>query len=263
MSNVPGSSTGVVPNLINLTIEAVKGWSTGQLNEFLKANLKNIDDHINTVTEIQKVDGDSFLDLTVVDLERWGIPGGPAKKFERLIKEIREKTVAGRVRARSPSLSDEDFDTIKRRKILEEYRTTIARGLEGNSPSVGANPENFFKTQETDPILNGRPLCNTGPPITLYNKVFGKFLDDFSNVNLKIPPDFLSWTEELILAATNYYGDEEERNEKIREKFSEKFGTLLLIEYGKKKQKCKSDGVIVTEVNLMNACLLRDIGREK
>ncbi|PKC57638.1 hypothetical protein RhiirA1_352806 [Rhizophagus irregularis] len=139
--------------------------------------------------------------------------------------------------------------------LITEYHTTVARGLEGNSPSVAANPENFFRTQETDPILNGRPLCNTGPPITLYNKVFSKFLDDFSNVNLKIPSDFLSWTEELILAATNGYGDEEERNEAIRGKFSEKFSTMLLIEYGKKKQKCKSDGMIVTEVNLINAYL--------
>src|SRR4051812_40597219 len=83
--------------------------------------------------------------------------------------------------------------------LITEYRTTVAHGLKGNSPSVGANPENFFRTQETDPILNGQLLCNTGPPITLYNKVFSKFLDDFSNVNLKIPSDFLSWTEELIL----------------------------------------------------------------
>ena len=85
MSNIAGSSTGAVSDL---TIEAVKGWSTGQLNEFLKARLKNFDAHINTITETQQVDGDSFLDSTAVDFERWGILGGPAKKIERLIKEI-------------------------------------------------------------------------------------------------------------------------------------------------------------------------------
>ena len=66
----------------------MKEWDTRQLNEFLKARLKNIDAHINTITEVQQVDGDSFLELTAVDFERWGIPGGPAKKIERLIKEI-------------------------------------------------------------------------------------------------------------------------------------------------------------------------------
>src|SRR6266487_2526117 len=85
MSNVEGSSTGAISNL---TIEVVKEWDTRQLNEFLKARLKNIDAHINTITEVQQVDGDSFLDLTAVDFERWSIPGGPAKKIERLIKEI-------------------------------------------------------------------------------------------------------------------------------------------------------------------------------
>ncbi|PKK72017.1 hypothetical protein RhiirC2_777679 [Rhizophagus irregularis] len=83
MSNVAGSSTGAVSDL---TIEVVKGWSTGRLNEFLKARLKDIDVHIDTIT--QKVDGDSFLELAAVDFERWGVPGGPAKKIERLIKEI-------------------------------------------------------------------------------------------------------------------------------------------------------------------------------
>ncbi|GBC04354.1 hypothetical protein RclHR1_05630011 [Rhizophagus clarus] len=68
MSNVAGSSTGAVSDL---TIEAVKGWSTERLNKFLKARLKNIDVHINTITETQQVDGDSFLDLTAVDFEMW------------------------------------------------------------------------------------------------------------------------------------------------------------------------------------------------
>ncbi|PKC15586.1 hypothetical protein RhiirA5_494443 [Rhizophagus irregularis] len=85
MSNVAGSSTGAVSDL---TIEVVKGWSTGRLNEFLKARLKDIDVHIDTITDTQKVDGDSFLELAAVDFERWGVPGGPAKKIERLIKEI-------------------------------------------------------------------------------------------------------------------------------------------------------------------------------
>ncbi|RGB41798.1 hypothetical protein C1646_684852 [Rhizophagus diaphanus] len=98
MSNVAGSSTGAVSDL---TIEAVKELSTGQLNEFLKARLKDIDVHINTITETQKVDGDSFLELDAVALERWGVPGGPAIKIERLIKEIQEAHQPSRKRPKT------------------------------------------------------------------------------------------------------------------------------------------------------------------
>jgi len=113
-----------------------------------------------------------------------------------------------------------------------EYNDTVSRGLEANSPSVGSRPKEFFKNQQSHPILNGRPFENSGPPITLYNDVFGKFLDDFNNVNLEIPSNFLQWTERLIVAATDSYGDEDERNKKIRRIFSEELGNMLIVEYG-------------------------------
>ncbi|CAG8679033.1 4073_t:CDS:10 [Funneliformis mosseae] len=92
--NVTSSSTSVpvIPSSDLLTVGEVKGYSAEKLNEFLKARLKNIDVHINTITETQQVDGDSFLDLTAVNFERWGIPGGPAKKIERLINDIQGET---------------------------------------------------------------------------------------------------------------------------------------------------------------------------
>ncbi|CAJ0827522.1 3752_t:CDS:2 [Entrophospora sp. SA101] len=56
-------------------------------------------------------------------------------------------------------------------------------------PSTAAKPKNFFKLQEKNPILNGRPLENTSSPIFFYHSVFGQFLNDFENVDLEIPPD--------------------------------------------------------------------------
>lgn len=131
-----------------------------------------------------------------------------------------------------------------------EYRDTINCGLEANSPSVKASPEKFFKDQQTNPILNGRPLENTGPSIALFNNTFSLFLNDFHNENLEIPSDFLRWTEELILAAEDSHYDEEEWNEKIRAILMEILGATLLIEYGKRKQKCNSDGIFMTTSGL-------------
>jgi hypothetical protein len=106
------------------------------------------------------------------------------------------------------------------------------------------------------PILNGRPFENTGPPITLYNIVFSQFLEDFSNANLQIPSDFLLWIENLIYAATDSYADEE-RDQKMRSMFSNKLGTVSLIEYGEGRMKCKSDGMFtsITSIDLATAYL--------
>jgi hypothetical protein len=64
----------------------------------------------------------------------------------------------------------------------------------------------------------------------------------------------LKWTDKLILEATNSYGNEEERNEKMRDILSEKLGIILLVEYGTKRQKCKSNGVIITLSSSLKSC---------
>ncbi|GBC06270.1 hypothetical protein RclHR1_06720006 [Rhizophagus clarus] len=91
MSNIASSSTSApnVPEFNLPTIDDVKGWNTEQLIGFLREKLKNVDDkYINTIKD-QLVDGEDFLNCTAVDFERWGVLGGPAKKFESLIKDIR------------------------------------------------------------------------------------------------------------------------------------------------------------------------------
>ncbi|CAB4421134.1 unnamed protein product [Rhizophagus irregularis] len=167
-----------------------------------------------------------------------------------------DRPVVGQTRALSPSLYNENNETLKWRKRMKKYHDTVTTGLKANSPSVGANPENFLRDQQMNPILNGRPLANTGPPITIYNSAFSLFLNNFSDENLEIPPDFLGWADKLILNATKINEYEEERNERMREILSEKLGTILLVEYKKKnRQKCKSDGVLTTSLDTLIAYL--------
>ncbi|PKK75445.1 hypothetical protein RhiirC2_708129 [Rhizophagus irregularis] len=61
--------------------------------------------------------------------------------------------------------------------------------------------------------------------------------------------------DKLILNATKINEYEEERNERMREILSEKLGTILLVEYKKNRQKCKSDGVLTTSLGTLIAYL--------
>jgi hypothetical protein len=93
MSNVTCSYTGVSATAAtdNLpTVEEVKAKSRDGVKDFLnarRAKLNLEDEDINNIYN-QWIDGDTFLDSTTTDFERWGIPGGPAKKIVKLIKEI-------------------------------------------------------------------------------------------------------------------------------------------------------------------------------
>src|SRR2546430_14777124 len=78
--NVAGSSTKVPSDLplsdLSLpTVEEVNGFNVELLNGFLKRKLKNIDNHIDTLTA-QEVDGEAFLTLTHEGLKVSGIPFG-------------------------------------------------------------------------------------------------------------------------------------------------------------------------------------------
>ncbi|GBB83699.1 hypothetical protein RclHR1_01040004 [Rhizophagus clarus] len=134
---------------------------------------------------------------------------------------------------------------------IKVYHDTVSRGLEANSPSVEASPDIFFKNQQTNPILNGRPLENIGPPITLYNSAFSLFLNHLNDENLEIPSDFLKWAEKLIFAAADNYDNGEECNEIMRKIFMENLGSIFLIAYEKKNQKYKSDEVFITSSGLL------------
>ncbi|CAI2168000.1 13685_t:CDS:2 [Funneliformis geosporum] len=76
----------------------VTKWSSQKLGKFLKSKGIN-EEVIKIIIDKQKVDGSSFLGLTTVKLEKWGIPGGPAIKIENLVKEIQggKRPITGEV----------------------------------------------------------------------------------------------------------------------------------------------------------------------
>ncbi|CAB5378444.1 unnamed protein product [Rhizophagus irregularis] len=140
-----------------------------------------------------------------------------------------DRPIDGQTRAFSPSLYNENNETLKWRKRMKEYHDTVTTGLKVNSPLVGANPENFLKDQQMNLILN---VMKTWKYLLI----------------------FLGWADKLILNATKINEYEEERNERMRKIFSEKLGTIL-VEYKKNRQKCKSNGVLTTSLGTLIAYL--------
>ncbi|CAG8796520.1 27507_t:CDS:2, partial [Dentiscutata erythropus] len=112
---------------------------------------------------------------------------------------------------------------IKRIKREKEYRETVKIGLKAKSPSSDAKPSTFFTTQINNPILNGRPLELTGPPIMGHD---------------------------IISASADKYFDEDGRMKIMREILSKKFGTIALTSYGKG---CHCDGLLTAKVSLLDA----------
>ncbi|CAI2177060.1 16235_t:CDS:2 [Funneliformis geosporum] len=180
------------------------------------------------------------------------------------IKELRAKLTALRVKlgyelGYTPPVEELDLlvplseTKFKQLKHEKEYKETVNLGLKANSPSTSTKPSNFFSNQQKNPILNGRPLELTGPPITIHNRTFGQFLEDFRNTNLVVPSDIMEWVVDIISAATDRYTIEDERMDTMREILSKKFGTISVISYGRKG--CKSDGILTTKVGIHNAIM--------
>ncbi|CAG8594656.1 7886_t:CDS:2 [Funneliformis mosseae] len=141
---------------------------------------------------------------------------------------------------------------IKRIKREKEYREPVNIGLKAKPPSSGAKPSTFFTTQINNPILNGRPLELTGPPISIYNRNFTQFLEDFNNMELEVPHEILEWVMDIISASADRYLNEDGRMKKMREILSKKFGTIALTSYGKG---CQCDGLLMAKVGLLDACI--------
>lgn len=60
-------------------------------------------------------------------------------------------------------------------------------------------------------ILNGRPSSHIGPPIVLYEGIFGRFLDDLKNETLAIDDTVISNTLDIIRTAAELYDLEKDR----------------------------------------------------
>ncbi|GES77882.1 hypothetical protein RCL_jg29394.t1 [Rhizophagus clarus] len=226
--------------IIDPLVEDVKKYDTEGLITYLRGKNLGLKQEVYDILQSEDVNGHSFLRLTEERLNEYNIKGRSRMSLVDLINNLnsQKQFVA-------------DNDTLKWQKRLKVYHDTVSRGLEANSPSVEASPDIFFKNQQTNPILNGRPLENIGPPITLYNSAFSLFLNHLNDENLEIPSDFLKWAEKLIFAAADNYDNGEECNEIMRKIFMENLGSIFLIAYEKKNQKYKSDEVFITSSGLL------------
>ncbi|CAI2172297.1 1817_t:CDS:2 [Funneliformis geosporum] len=83
---IPGGPALKLENFVKEILGVVPTNVVENWREIL-ASKKFDNKDINIIIN-QKVDGSSFLGLTAVTLERWGILGGPALKIEKLVNEI-------------------------------------------------------------------------------------------------------------------------------------------------------------------------------
>ena len=90
-SNIANTSASTSAPTASLpTVEEINGWDRDRVKGFLQEKRTELDfedGDINIIYD-QRVKGDTFLDFNAVDFERWGIPGGPSKRIEKLINEI-------------------------------------------------------------------------------------------------------------------------------------------------------------------------------
>ncbi|RHZ53525.1 hypothetical protein Glove_441g114 [Diversispora epigaea] len=136
-SDVTSSSIGVMSNL--LTVEQVKAWSREDVKAFLQNNKTGLDLEDGDIDKIynQRIKGNNFLDFTATDFERWGIPGGPSKNIETLIKDIQGDEIASSKKSytvgkRKPEGSDEgnEGSDRKKEKLIDHNPESIVEFFE-------------------------------------------------------------------------------------------------------------------------------------
>ncbi|CAI2171419.1 3591_t:CDS:2 [Funneliformis geosporum] len=138
------------------TVREVNEWSFQKLGKFLKSKEIN-DEDIKIIIDEQKVDGSSFLGITAISLERWGILGGPALKIEKLVKEIQCGT--------KPFTEDQDVSVsflIDNSNFLNQGKDILKREEKTNINNVRVDYDRLRTI-----ILNGRKL--SGPAEIFYS----------------------------------------------------------------------------------------------
>ncbi|CAI2168185.1 3593_t:CDS:2 [Funneliformis geosporum] len=120
----------------------VNEWNFQELRKFLESRDIKYED-IKIIIDEQKVDGSSFLGLTAVSLERWGMLGGPAIKIENLVKEIQ---------GNKRPFTGEIFLLVDHSNLLEQGKDTVKRYEKlVYKPNIYIEYEQLRKT-----IINGR-----------------------------------------------------------------------------------------------------------
>jgi SAM domain (Sterile alpha motif) len=71
------------------SLTKIQGLNTKQLTDYLQRELEGLDaDDLEILTK-NKIDGETFLDLTQEELERWGMTLGPAKEIVKYIAQLK------------------------------------------------------------------------------------------------------------------------------------------------------------------------------
>ncbi|CAG8477000.1 6672_t:CDS:2, partial [Ambispora gerdemannii] len=123
----------------------------------------------------------------------------------------------------------------KRQKIQETQvenaqKKLIDTVLAMPGPLSVSYPSKFRKFQEDNSIIFlGRPASRIGPPVVLYHKVFGEFVQNFENEELAITSDVAKNTMGVIGAAQEIYNVENDRVNAMNSSFQDIFGPLSTI----------------------------------
>lgn len=89
--NVSSTFHKIAPKVkVNLPIEEIKGWSRNGVELFLRGKKNELNLQGSDIDKMynNEINGKIFLTLTRNDLQSIGLPLGPAKSVENLIKEI-------------------------------------------------------------------------------------------------------------------------------------------------------------------------------
>ena len=126
--------------------------------------------------------------------------------------------------------------------VFEKTVNDIANAL---SPSDSAKSPEYPRSQLDYSIHDGRYRAvnrsRIGPPIELFNPVFGHFLDDIRCTSGHIPVDTIRWTTKYMLASSGSYADELCRRVKLTPILSGVLG--FNIQVVENADRTKADGI--------------------
>ncbi|CAG8614303.1 7225_t:CDS:2 [Funneliformis caledonium] len=88
---VSTSSTTATGNETLTLADEIKKYDTGALISFLQERDLGLDLDDENIIRKKEITGQDFFDLTQEELEKWGMPGGPAKRLVKFAKECKDK----------------------------------------------------------------------------------------------------------------------------------------------------------------------------
>ncbi|PKC57879.1 hypothetical protein RhiirA1_497030 [Rhizophagus irregularis] len=261
---VASASTSISAPTASLpTVEEINEWTRDRVKEFLQEN-------INIIYN-QRVKGDTLLDFTVLDFERWEIPGAPAKKLERLLKQIKgvkqtydqadladnSAKICGELIQRFETIPTkaEELQSLINRQLLRKLPVTSdeeqiypeikdyvctteneRQSMIAKNISSAFTIDMKFSENKSESMLHYPIDAMIRVPLETFNKYIGGALPieidrDTTMIGSK-RPDFLCWTKKLLLFKGEEKASSGEFNTAVEE-LEEKFNVLDPICFGK------------------------------